>query len=385
MTAKSPADRVASVASVAARARSIARELGLSTEDPPFPQYDRSTDLDVGLPASVADEDARLDSGSGDSNGWTPGEPEQDDDLTVLRSHRSDRLSDETTQHDAADPSGTRSSSWRSGRVLVGAAIAAILLIAGAGAAISMASSSSAGGSVSERPAEARDEGESTAEPSTEVALAAADPGAAADLPIPAATGGAAGPQDAGLPPLGGGTQESGGSAPGLTPGPSSGPGSATSNAPVVAPVIPVAAPRVTTSSVGTAAVGSAYSLTFSASGGTQPYRWSVAGGSLPPGLSLQPDGSLGGTPISPATSTFSIRVTDTTGLSDVRQYSLSPIPRRGDVNRDGVVDCGDVDAVEAAWNQRGDRPEDVNGDGVVDLYDMSIVLSNVQASSRSC
>lgn len=49
----------------------------------------------------------------------------------------------------------------------------------------------------------------------------------------------------------------------------------------------------------------------FSATGGYLPLQWSIAGGSLPPGLTLGTDGSLSGTPSSPGTYMFMVAVTD--------------------------------------------------------------------------
>jgi len=56
--------------------------------------------------------------------------------------------------------------------------------------------------------------------------------------------------------------------------------------------------------------VGTAYSITLQANGGTSTRTWTVVSGSLPPGLTLSTAGVISGTPISPATSSFRIRVT---------------------------------------------------------------------------
>src|SRR5690242_8818294 len=43
----------------------------------------------------------------------------------------------------------------------------------------------------------------------------------------------------------------------------------------------------------------------LSATGGKPPYTWSLVGGSLPLGLTLNQDGTITGTPSSPGDSTF--------------------------------------------------------------------------------
>ncbi|GGN27872.1 putative Ig domain-containing protein [Streptomyces fuscichromogenes] len=54
------------------------------------------------------------------------------------------------------------------------------------------------------------------------------------------------------------------------------------------------------------------YSQAMNASGGVEPYTWSVSSGSLPGGLTLSPkSGVLGGTPQADGSSTFTVRVTD--------------------------------------------------------------------------
>jgi hypothetical protein len=71
----------------------------------------------------------------------------------------------------------------------------------------------------------------------------------------------------------------------------------------------------VTTLSLPNDPVGVAYSQTLAAAGGTPPYTWAIVSGSLPAGLSLNPkSGALSGTPSgAPATSTFTVQVTDST------------------------------------------------------------------------
>jgi uncharacterized repeat protein (TIGR03803 family) len=67
----------------------------------------------------------------------------------------------------------------------------------------------------------------------------------------------------------------------------------------------------ITTSSLPAASVGVPYSATIGATGGTQPYMFSVAAGSLPPGLTLNSTGAISGTPTQAGTSNFSVQVQD--------------------------------------------------------------------------
>lgn len=72
------------------------------------------------------------------------------------------------------------------------------------------------------------------------------------------------------------------------------------------------------------AVIGQAYSQTFSAVGGTQPYIWTLAGGTVPPGLSLGTNGALTGTPSAQGTYFFTVRVTDSAASNVTQNYSLT-------------------------------------------------------------
>jgi subtilisin family serine protease len=83
--------------------------------------------------------------------------------------------------------------------------------------------------------------------------------------------------------------------------------------------------PIVTTSSLPGGVVGTAYSQTLQATGGTPPYTWSLDTGSLPAGLSLNPStGAVTGTPTSNGTSNFTARVTDSLSQFDTQELSLT-------------------------------------------------------------
>jgi hypothetical protein len=71
------------------------------------------------------------------------------------------------------------------------------------------------------------------------------------------------------------------------------------------------------------ATVGTAYSETFTASGGTGPYGWDLQSGSVP-GLALTSGGVLSGNPTANGNFTLVVRVTDANSVQATRQYTLS-------------------------------------------------------------
>ncbi|HKP53614.1 MAG TPA: putative Ig domain-containing protein [Chloroflexia bacterium] len=69
--------------------------------------------------------------------------------------------------------------------------------------------------------------------------------------------------------------------------------------------------------------VGSSYATSFTADGGTQPYRWSIVAGQLPPGLRLSGN-VVSGTPTAAGTFTFTARVTDNGGQQASQQFTIT-------------------------------------------------------------
>ncbi|MBQ1049525.1 fibronectin type III domain-containing protein [Micromonospora sp. C51] len=75
--------------------------------------------------------------------------------------------------------------------------------------------------------------------------------------------------------------------------------------------------------------VEAAYSNQFTVVGGTAPFSWSLADGSLPPGLTLDPaTGNLTGLPTVANAYPFTIRVTDAFGLTDTQNFRLIVQPK---------------------------------------------------------
>ncbi|HKV25419.1 MAG TPA: DUF4082 domain-containing protein, partial [Candidatus Acidoferrum sp.] len=72
----------------------------------------------------------------------------------------------------------------------------------------------------------------------------------------------------------------------------------------------------VSTTALPNGTVSVAYTQALSATGGTSPYSWSLASGSLPSGLSLASSGTISGTPTTAANSSFSVQVRDASGAT---------------------------------------------------------------------
>ena len=83
--------------------------------------------------------------------------------------------------------------------------------------------------------------------------------------------------------------------------------------------------PAIITDSISDMKTGSAVSVSMKASGGTLPYTWSIANGSLPSGLVLNSaGGTIAGTPTQAGTYTFNLQLSDATGTISSRLYTIS-------------------------------------------------------------
>ncbi len=74
--------------------------------------------------------------------------------------------------------------------------------------------------------------------------------------------------------------------------------------------------------------VGQAFSTKLTAQGGNPPYTFALAGGQLPPGLSVNTAaGTLAGTPTTAGTYSFTLSVTDSTQQVGTRNYTVTVFP----------------------------------------------------------
>jgi hypothetical protein len=88
---------------------------------------------------------------------------------------------------------------------------------------------------------------------------------------------------------------------------------------------------------LGAGTTATAYNATLQATGGIQPYTWSVAQGQLPAGLTLSAtggvNGTISGTPILVGSSTFTVQVTDSESTPVTRTASFSIAVSAGTLN----------------------------------------------------
>ena len=94
---------------------------------------------------------------------------------------------------------------------------------------------------------------------------------------------------------------------------------------------------RVTTTSLPGGIQGFAYRHQFEASGGPTPYAWSITNGLLPSGFSLTSAGVLQGSAAALVNSTITVRVTDSAGATDQRDFTLVIVPPLGTVSLTGL------------------------------------------------
>jgi len=86
--------------------------------------------------------------------------------------------------------------------------------------------------------------------------------------------------------------------------------------------------PTITTPALPNGVVGTAYSQTLAATGGT-PITWSLEAGALPIGLNLLGNGAISGMPTTTGESTFFVRATNTAGIN-IKQFSITILPVGG-------------------------------------------------------
>jgi RHS repeat-associated protein len=146
---------------------------------------------------------------------------------------------------------------------------------------------------------------------------------------------------------------------------------------------------QIVTSALHDGMTGQPYSVTLGATGGTKPYGWSIASGSLPAGLALNAStGVISGTPTSPygptnltiqATDSSSPHLTDDATFSlDISSAGISTVVYSYSIPQGGYDSAGNViaytDSVTGTWS--------VTGSGGSSGYDGLNRLINAQATA---
>ena len=100
---------------------------------------------------------------------------------------------------------------------------------------------------------------------------------------------------------------------------------------PCPSPSPPTVKVSVSTTSLSSAKQDKAYSKSVAATGGTEPYAWSITGGALPPGLALGSNGAITGIPSVSGTFTFTVEVVDSSSPTEsaTGQLNLTVKPAR--------------------------------------------------------
>lgn len=86
----------------------------------------------------------------------------------------------------------------------------------------------------------------------------------------------------------------------------------------------PTTRPTITTTFLPNGSLNLAYGAALAATGGATLYSWSIASGSLPPGLSLASTGMISGVPSATGTSSFTVQVTDSASLMATQALSIT-------------------------------------------------------------
>ncbi len=122
--------------------------------------------------------------------------------------------------------------------------------------------------------------------------------------------------------------------------------GQMSSNAQIAVGVITDESPPAMSGSTSLTAVKAvAFSYQWAASGGTPPYTWSIASGTVPAGLGLNAaTGTLSGTPTDTGNFTVAVKVTDSAFLSDQKTVAITvepPPAAQIEVTTSSIPDAG--------------------------------------------
>jgi large repetitive protein len=155
------------------------------------------------------------------------------------------------------------------------------------------------------------------------------------------------------------------------------------------------AALAITTTSLPGGSVSTAYSATVVASGGTQPYTWTVTSGTLPAGLAINSTtGTISGTPTATGTSDFTVTATDSENPTVKASAALSIVINSASCPNNSTL-TGRYAMMLNGWSNTaiataaaGSFVADGNGNisgGIVDLNDQTNGPTNGTFTGTYC
>ncbi len=142
----------------------------------------------------------------------------------------------------------------------------------------------------------------------------------------------------------------------------------------------PEASPQILTENLPNGTVGLDYVQVLEATGTAEPYEWSLTGGELPPGITLQRQGLLGGLPTTPGLYNFTVTVTDGQVPNGQASKTLSlQIQGRFAPEDGGPCDEFPLLCLALNWKTTGTDEGDFDGDGKVDARDAIKALEQLR------
>jgi hypothetical protein len=94
----------------------------------------------------------------------------------------------------------------------------------------------------------------------------------------------------------------------------------------------PAVSPQITTASLPNGSLGNPYSVTLAAANCGTACTWTITVGVLPDGLALSTNGVISGAPTVAATEDFTVKATNSSGLTDTQDFTLSVIGVAADI-----------------------------------------------------
>jgi hypothetical protein len=148
----------------------------------------------------------------------------------------------------------------------------------------------------------------------------------------------------------------------------------------------------ISTTSLPSGTVNTAYSQTLAATGGVAPYTWTQTGGTLPAGLTLASTGMISGTPTATGTSSFTVQAADSESPAQTKTATLS-------ITINATAACA-LSGKQLAFELFGDTSggiaamvgsitvaSDASVSGALDFRDQSAVSTNqsISGAAGSC